>query len=604
MSGLMLELVRPYKWRVAIIFCAMLVETGASLAAPWPLKVIIDNAIGKQALPGWLAPLFGTPLPDDRMVLAIAAAIGIVVIAGIGACASYIDNYFTESVGQWVANDLRMRMYHHLEHFSLSYYDKAQTATLLSTITDDISTIQDFASSSTLSILVDLLTICGMLALMLWLNFDFALIAIGVTPFLLLFVMRFKRAVKSATHEVRVKQSAIVAVVQQGLESMRVTEAFGREDLEEARLGEASQEEVGAALKARKIKSLLSPVISMVVAACTAVVVWRGAALILSGAMTIGALTVFLAYLSKFFSPVQDLAKMTNTIAQAAVGVERVRAILDLDMSIPERPDARDEGPKAGEIVFSNVAFGYDEDVPVLKDVSFTIKPGQLVGVVGPTGSGKSTVASLIPRLYDRQRGTVSIDGVDVADYKLQALRSQIGFVLQDTVLFRGSVRDNIAYGRPSATDEEVVWAAKLANADEFIVRMPHGYDTQVGERGLTLSGGQRQRIGIARAIIRNSPILILDEPTAALDTASEELVVSALDRLMKGRTAITIAHRLSTIRNSDKIIVLKDGVVAEEGTHDELIKLGGVYAELYHIQFGTGTPEGPAPAASAAAPA
>jgi ABC-type multidrug transport system fused ATPase/permease subunit len=250
--------------------------------------------------------------------------------------------------------------------------------------------------------------------------------------------------------------------------------------------------------------------------------------------------------------------------------------------------------------VFSNVAFGYDKDTPVLKDVSFTIKPGQLVGVVGPTGSGKSTVASLIPRLYDRQAGMVKIDGVDVADYKLQALRSQIGFVLQDTVLFRGSVRDNIAYGRPGATDEEVVWAAKLANADEFIIKMPHGYDTQVGERGSTLSGGQRQRIGIARAIIRNSPILILDEPTAALDTASEELVVDALDRLMKGRTAITIAHRLSTIRNSDKIIVLKEGVVAEEGTHDELIALGGVYAELYHIQFGPS--ETPAPATATAA--
>jgi ABC-type multidrug transport system fused ATPase/permease subunit len=597
MSGLILDLVRPYKGRVAAILFGMLIQTAASLAAPWPLKIIIDNAVGNQPLPGWLNALVGASLAGDAMALAIAAACAVLVIAAIGACASYLANYFTESVGQWVANDLRIRVYHHLEHFSLSYYDKTQTGTLLSTITDDISTIQDFTSSATLSILVDLLTICGMLVLMLWLNFDFALIAIGVTPFLLLFVMRFKRAVKAATHEVRVKQSDIVAVVQQGLESMRVTEAFGREDLEEARLGEVSREEVQAALKARKIKSLLSPVVSTVVALCTAIVLWRGASLILTGAMTIGALTVFLAYLSKFFSPVQDLAKMTSAIAQAAVGVERVRAILDLDMSIPERPDARPEGPKTGEIVFSNVAFGYDKDVPVLKDVSFTIKPGQLVGVVGPTGSGKSTVASLIPRLYDRQAGTIAIDGVDVRDYRLRALRSQIGFVLQDTVLFRGSVRENIAYGRPGATDEEVVWAAKLANADEFIVKMPHGYDTQVGERGSTLSGGQRQRIGIARAIIRNSPILILDEPTAALDTASEELVVDALDQLMKGRTAITIAHRLSTIRNSDKIIVLKDGIVAEEGTHDELIARGGVYAELYRIQFG---PTAHAAAASA----
>jgi ABC-type multidrug transport system fused ATPase/permease subunit len=321
------------------------------------------------------------------------------------------------------------------------------------------------------------------------------------------------------------------------------------------------------------------------VSLCTAIVLWHGASLILIGTMTVGALTVFLSYLNKFFKPVQDLAKMTNAIAQAAVGVERIQAILETDTIIPEHPDAREPGATRGEIAFDHVAFGYNKDEPVLKDVSFTIKQGQLVGVVGTTGGGKSTVVSLIPRFYDPTSGCVRIDGVDIREYKLHPLREQIGFVLQDTVLFRGTIRDNIAYGRPGATQKEIEEAAKLANADEFISRMPHGYDTMVGERGLTLSGGQRQRIGIARAVIRNTPILILDEPTAALDTESERLVIEALERLMKGRTVITIAHRLSTIRDANTIIVLSGGVVAEQGTHQELLALGGVYAELHRIQ-------------------
>jgi subfamily B ATP-binding cassette protein MsbA len=319
-------------------------------------------------------------------------------------------------------------------------------------------------------------------------------------------------------------------------------------------------------------------------------VLWRGTALVLADVMTVGSLTVFLAYLTKFFKPVQDLAKMSNTFAQTAVALERVQVILDAQATVPERPDAREPGALKGAITFDHVAFGYDPAVPVLHDVHFNIAPGQFVGVVGATGGGKSTVVGLIPRFYDPGSGRILIDGVDLRELKLQGLRKQIGFVLQDTVLFRGTVHDNIAYGRPDATDEEIVTAAKLANAHEFIVRMPKGYDSLVGERGLTLSGGQRQRIGIARAIIRNAPILILDEPTAALDTESEKLVMEALERLMKGRTVITIAHRLSTIRDSHKIIVLKDGTVFEEGTHDELVSRGGLYAELYRVQIG-GTP-------------
>jgi len=584
MSRLVLELVRPYHGWLLVVFAAMLIETAASLSAPWPLKVVIDNVLGNHKLPDWLA--WVGDLGQGKMGLAAIAAGAVLAIALVEALASYVDNYYTESVGQWVAHDLRVRIYDHLQRLSLAYYDKQQTGVLLSTITNDVATVQDFASSDTLEILVDLLTIVGILGLMFWLNWDFALIAVGVTPFLLFFVARFKKAVKKATHEVRLHQADIVTVVQQGLESMRVVKAFGRQDLEEAHLATVSRATIDAALKARRVKSMLSPVVSVVVAACTAFVLWRGASLIVADVMTIGALTVFLAYLTKFFKPVQDLAKMTNAIAQASVALERIHSILDTDKVIVEKKGARELSAARGEIVFEKVAFGYDPANPILRDVNFRIEPGQLVGVVGTTGGGKSTVVSLIPRFYDANGGRVLIDGADVRDYTKSSLRGQIGFVLQDTVLFRGTIRENIAYGRPGATEAEIIEAAKLANAHDFITAMPKGYDTLVGERGLTLSGGQRQRVGIARAIIRNTPILILDEPTAALDTESERLVIEGLERLMKGRTVITIAHRLSTIRDANKIIVLKDGVVAEQGTHAELLRLNGVYAELHRVQY------------------
>jgi ABC-type multidrug transport system fused ATPase/permease subunit len=581
------SLIRPYKRTLVVIFLAMLVETIMSLATPWPLKIILDSVVGDHKLAPWLHRMIGPLLESgSRVHVAAIAAMAFVLIAIIGAIASYIDNYYTESVGQWVAHDLRIRLYHHLQRLSLGYYSTHDTGTILSTLTTDIQTIQGFASSSTLSIMVDLLTIICMLGLMFWLNWDFTLIAVAVTPFLLLFVSRFKVAVKKATKEVRKEQSQIVAVAQQGLESMQVVKAFGQEKKEESLLYDVSEATVGAALKARSIKALLSPVVTITVAICTAIVLWRGAVLILAHSMTVGELTVYLAYLTKFFKPVKDLATTTNAVAQATVGVERIRTILDTDAIIPDDPDGLEPQTLAGEIEFDHIAFGYDPAHPILTDLNLKIKPGQFVGIVGPTGSGKSTVVSLIPRFYDVQSGTVHIDGQDVRRYKLKHLRDQIGYVLQDTVLFRGTIFENIAFGRPDATKEDVIAAAKLANAHDFIMAMPLGYDTPVGERGLTLSGGQRQRIGIARVMIRNSPILLLDEPTAALDSESEKLVIDALQKLMKGKTVIAIAHRLSTIRDADQIVVVQNGGVAESGTHDELMARNGIYAELHRTQF------------------
>jgi ABC-type multidrug transport system fused ATPase/permease subunit len=595
MMTLIRELLRPYLGSLLVLLAAMLVQSAMTLAAPWPLKIILDNVVGDRKPAPWFGSLLKPLLAHGhRMHLATVAAVAVICIALLNAAASYLANYFTESVGQWVANDLRMRTYHHLQYLSLHYYDSHQSGVLLSTITADVLTIQNFASSATLGIVVDMFTILGMLVVMFYMNWDFTLIAVGVTPLMLLLASRFKKAVKKSTHEVRRQQSNIVAVVQQDLESIRVVTAFGRQELEQQSLAAVSRATVAAALKAREVKALLSPIVTVIVSCCIAFVLWRGALLILTGGMTAGELTVFLSYLTSFFKPVKDLASMNNSIAQTAVAVERIRMILDADAVLPERPDPSDHAIR-GEIVFDHVAFAYDVNAPVLRDVSFTVKPGQMIGVVGPTGGGKSTIMSLIPRFYDPTAGTVRIDGIDVRDYRLKALRDQIGYVLQETVLFRGTVRDNIAYGREGATDEEIIEAAKLANADEFISRMAEGYQTMVGDRGDTLSGGQRQRIGIARAIIRDNPILILDEPTAALDTESERLVIEALQRLMKGRTVLTIAHRLSTIRDADSIIVLKDGVVAEQGSHSQLMALGGTYAELYNIQF--------EPAAAKAAP-
>ncbi len=585
LATLVFKQVKPYtKWLV-MIFIAMLVETIMGLAAPWPLKIIIDNVIGNQPLPLWITWVKGFGVQGSRMAWAASAAILLVVITIVGAVAGYVNSYFTESVSQYVANDVRLQVYHHLQRLSLAYYDTHQIGKILSTITTDVATMQDFVSNSLLGILIDGMAILGILGLMFYLNFDFALIALSVTPFLLFFVTKFKKRVKVLMHEVRNDQSNMLAVLQQGLESMRVINAFGSQQVEENKLKKVSLETVQAALKTRRLKSILSPVVSIMVSVCIAMVLWRGAGLVLKNAMTIGALTVFLSYLNKFFSPVKDLAKMANAVAQATVSLERIQLILKADTIIPEKIGAIKPMSFKGEIVFKNVTFSYQNGAKVLRDVNIDIQPGQRIGICGPTGGGKSTVASLIPRFYDATGGQILIDGIDITLYTLEGLRGQIGFVLQDTVLFYGSVRENIAYGRMKASENEILEAAKLANADEFIEKMPHGYDTLVGERGVTLSGGQRQRIGIARAILRNSPILILDEPTAALDTESEKVVMEALEKLMKGRTVITIAHRLSTISDSDKIVVIKDGVVAEEGSHQDLIRLGKIYAELYHIQ-------------------
>jgi ABC-type multidrug transport system fused ATPase/permease subunit len=577
------RLVRPYWHWLVVVLVTMIVETVASLAQPWPLKIVLDSVFGTEAAPSVLRWLVGDR-PEQFVLLNVAVA-GTVVIALVQAGSAYLNAYYTVSIGQWIAHDLRQTVYTHLQRLSMSYYDRHQIGPLISTITDDINSVQDFVSTSLLDIVIDSLTILGMLAVMLWLNWRFTLVALVVTPLVVIFVYRLRTVIKTATHDVRRHQSELVSIVQEGLGAIRVVKAFGQGAFERERLNVKSRQSVEAALYARRVRSLLGPVVTSFVALGTAGVLWFGAHEVLEGAMTAGALVVFMTYLGRLFRPVQSLARASTNIAQATVAVERVREVLNADERLPRAPHALPLAISGGRVAFEAVSFGYEPDRPVLTDVSFVAKPGELVGLVGSSGSGKSTLVSLIPRFYDPWSGAVTIDGQDVKSVTLRSLRRQIAFVLQETQLFYAPVWQNIAYGNPDATREDIVRAAELAQAHAFIEALPDGYDTILGQGGLGLSGGQRQRIGIARAIVRDARVLIMDEPSSGLDSESERLVFDGLHNLQVGRTTFVIAHRLSTIRHATQILVLDHGRIVERGTHDELAALGGLYTGMLKLQ-------------------
>lgn len=579
------RVLRPHWKALLVAFFAVVFESLTDVLEPWPIKVVLDYVIGSKQLPGWLVSLTTIAPGHDKQAILNFAAVAVITIALIGAVSRYTEDYLTTKVGQWVMHDLRYDLYHHIQRLSLIDYDKQKTGDLISRITSDVDAIQDFVSSALLGIVVDIITLVGMLVIMFSLSWQFTLIALAIAPLLFLEVFSLTLRSKRATRAVRKKQGEIISVAQESLSSMRVVKAFGREDYEEDRLERETLESIGMALAARKIKARLSPIVDVIVAIGTCIVLWYGARLVLTGDLTPGALVIFVLYLGKMYKPMRDLSKMTDVVSKAMVGAERVNEIVNIESHVRDLPRAKHISRLEGDIVFEHVSFYYDESRPVLRDVSLNIKSGQFVALVGPTGGGKSTVVGLIARFYDPSSGAVKIDGVDIRTFKIKSLRQQISFVLQETILFNAPVWQNVAYGKPGASQEEIVRAAKDANAHDFIMRMPQGYQTMVGERGVSLSGGQRQRLAIARAIIRDTPILILDEPSTGLDAEAEELVFDALSRLMKGKTSVVVAHRLSTIRDADNIYVLEDGAIAESGSHDELLAANGLYARLHQIQ-------------------
>ena len=578
------RLLRPYWHLLAIAFVAMLFEGVADLLEPWPLKLIFDHVLGSRPI----SPGLGAWLIDGRDPLGVLnfAVVAVMTIAVIGAVSSYTEKYLSATVAKRVGRDLRHLLYHHVQRLSLSFYEHRQTGDMVVRLTSDIDAAEDFIASAVLGIVLHLLTLVGMLAVMVYLDWRFALIGLSVAPLLFIMVYRITRHIKRATRAVKKKESEIASVVQESIASVRVVKAFAREEFEEGRLDEQSQASVTLGLAARSVKAKLPPLVDIIVAIGTCLVLWFGVRLVLSDRLTSGALLVFVLYLGKLYKPMKDLSKTADTLSKAAISFERIGEILALESQVRDRPGARPASRFKGVIQFANVTFGYSPDHLVLKGVDLDIEEGQRAALVGLTGGGKSTLIGLIARLYDARGGSISIDGRDIRQYTLESLRQQVSFVLQEPVLFRATIAQNIAYGRPGASFEDIVRASRLANADQFVTRLPQQYDTLVGERGDTLSVGQRQRIAIARAIIRDAPILLLDEPSSALDSESEESVFQGLSHLMRGRTSLTIAHRLATVRSADVIFVLHDGVICERGTHEQLLARRQLYARLHRIQF------------------
>jgi ATP-binding cassette, subfamily B, bacterial len=580
------SLLRPHLGALGLGFIAIAGESAANLLQPWPLKVVLDDVLRTHESHGWAMRTVHHLVGTDKMAILEFACLAVFAIALLDAICSYGEKYLTTSVGQWVSYDLRLSIYSHIQRLSLAFHDHKRTGDLISRVTDDIEAIQSFIMNGLLGVLINVMTLLGMIAVMFYLNWKFTLIALSVVPALFAMVYSYTQRIKKAAREVRKKEGQITSVVEEVLSSIRVVKAFAREDYEVHRLEQESLEAVDIALRARSLKAKLTPLVGIVVALGTGLVLWFGARLVLAGALTVGSLVVFILYLGKMYKPMQEISKMADTYSKAAVGYERIQEILQTHVEVKDAPRARRAPKFKGNIEFENVAFSYNPGTPALKNIALQMRAGEVSALVGPTGAGKTTIISLIPRFYDPEKGVVGIDGTDIRQFQQKSLRSQMSFVLQETVLFHAPVWQNIAYGKPNCTRAEIIKAAELANATEFIEKLSNGYDTMLGERGMTLSGGQRQRIAIARAVIRNTPILLLDEPTTGLDSGSEKLVFEALDRLMEGRTVVVIAHRLSTIQRANVIFVVKDGEIVERGKHAELMKANGLYAELHNLQF------------------
>ena len=565
----LLMYMRPYLGRLGLALFCIIMASSANLYLPWIIKDMIDKV-----------------LTGGNMGTLNLIAISIVVVFAFRGFFYYWQSYLVSYIGQRVVADVREVMFRKFQRMPMAYFDKHQTGETMSYVTNDVAAVQSALVDNLIDLVTESAILIGSIALMLYINWKMTLVTLITVPMVGYAMKIFGRKIKRAGTLIQEKMADITSLLQESISSIRIVKSFVREDYEIQRFSVENNLNFDASMRNAKLTSLLTPTVEFLAAVGVTLIVWYGGYEVIHGVMTAGYLVAFLTYAVNLANPVKRLSRIYGRIQQAMAAIDRIFAVLDLDEPVNDKVDAKILPKVRGHVSIENITFSYDGQHNALENVSFDVKPGQMIAFVGPSGAGKSTIANLIPRFYDVNEGSIKIDGFDIRDVTLKSLREQIGIVPQETLLFSTTVMENIRYGRLDATDDEVIAAAKSANADDFIKNLPQGYQTPIGERGLNLSGGQRQRMAIARAMLKNPQILILDEATSALDTESEKIVQSALDELMRGRTSFVIAHRLSTIFSADQIFVIDKGKICEFGTHQELLKLNGVYSHLYNIQF------------------
>jgi subfamily B ATP-binding cassette protein MsbA len=548
--------------------CTIMAAAG-NLYIPWIIKDMIDEVLADKngTMLNWIA----------------ASIIAIFIVRGLF---WYGQNYLMSYVGQSVIIDIRAAVFKKLQRLSVSFYDKNKTGTIMSYVTNDVNALQSAMVENTIEMITEGFILIGSVVAMIYLDWRLTLFTVCTFPVVLWFMEFFGKKIRKTGGRIQECTADITSVLQESVASARVIKSFVREDYEVDRFDVENKANFRANMKNAQLMATLTPVVELVAAIGVTMIIWYGGNNVINGTITAGSLVAFLTYAVNISNPIKRLTRVIGNIQKALAAAQRVFMIIDMPEEIAESRDAKQLPEVSGKVEFQNVSFAYNDKGNVITDLSFSVKPGEVIAIVGPSGAGKSTIANLLPRFYDVNKGDIKIDGHSVREVTLDSLREQVGIVPQETMLFNGSVYNNILYGRLDATKEEIEAAAKAANAHDFIMQLTDGYETKLGDRGVNLSGGQRQRIAIARAILKNPRILILDEATSALDTESERVVQEALDRLMVGRTSFVIAHRLSTVKNADKILVLEKGNLVESGTHDELLALDGLYAHLYKIQY------------------
>lgn len=564
-----LSYIKPYMHRLLFAMVCTIMAAAGNLYIPWIIKDMIDEVLADKngTMLNWIA----------------ASIIAIFIVRGLF---WYGQNYLMSYVGQSVIIDIRAAVFKKLQRLSVSFYDKNKTGTIMSYVTNDVNALQSAMVENTIEMITEGFILIGSVVAMIYLDWRLTLFTVCTFPVVLWFMEFFGKKIRKTGGRIQECTADITSVLQESVASARVIKSFVREDYEVDRFDVENKANFRANMKNAQLMATLTPVVELVAAIGVTMIIWYGGNNVINGTITAGSLVAFLSYAVNISNPIKRLTRVIGNIQKALAAAQRVFMIIDMPEEIAESRDAKQLPEVSGKVEFQNVSFAYNDKGNVITDLSFSVKPGEVIAIVGPSGAGKSTIANLLPRFYDVNKGDIKIDGHSVREVTLDSLREQVGIVPQETMLFNGSVYNNILYGRLDATKEEIEAAAKAANAHDFIMQLTDGYETKLGDRGVNLSGGQRQRIAIARAILKNPRILILDEATSALDTESERVVQEALDRLMVGRTSFVIAHRLSTVKNADKILVLEKGNLVESGTHDELLALDGLYAHLYKIQY------------------